>query len=504
MSKSAQDETAKHLHKQLGTMSDKEDEAKKSCQELNLAVLAEKEQLQSAWKEECQSKPLEEPLSSANSSAEVQQGKASASAASASASFKKPLLDGWDQPADNRCNNKAEKHQGFPAVHVPCVKPLTVENDITHPQRCAAITSDMCDMLLGDELDYKGCMSSISAFILEREVADSQSSCKETYELVALGTGDACYKGWMEFKGRRLHDMHGMVVARRALLRYFYKQLLMYSSQTPAALERCIFCPADDGVHLTLKPKYYLHLYMSQTPSGAAENFQTRLSPPKPAAGLHVNIKGELRPVPYCRPSVLSSYVYCVSGSDKLTRWSVLGIQGALLSHILLPVYITSIVVADPYQDPTTLNWVINDRLKLGPGDKLPESYNQKQVYLFDGPRIAPIETPPDCCSWSLNWCGGDEMLELVNATVGKAVRDITDPGDQYRPCRLCKAAMLKSFRKVAHEMKREDLVLLPTYHEAKVQAEAYQSAKRQVYDQLSLQDYGKWPQKQLVDIFAN
>lgn len=39
----------------------------------------------------------------------------------------------------------------------------------------------------------------------------------------------------------------------------------------------------------------------------------------------------------------------------------------------------------------------------------------------------------------------------------------------QYRPSRLCKAAMLQSFRKVAQEMAREDLVALPTYHEAKV-----------------------------------
>ncbi|KAH0631593.1 hypothetical protein JD844_005998 [Phrynosoma platyrhinos] len=414
-------------------MSEKGDEAGKSYPEFKLAALFEKDQLHSSWKEELQSKPLEEPFSSADISAGLQQGKISSSA-----SFKKPLLDGWDQPALNPCNNQAEKCQ-------------------------------------------------------DKNLADSQSSCKETYELVALGTGDVCYEGWMEFNGRRVHDMHGMVVARRALLR-----------QDPAALEKCIFCPAGDGVHLTLKPKYYLHLYLSRTPSGTSENFQTRLSQPNPAVGLHVSIKGELRPVSYCRPSVLSSYVYCVSGSDKLTRWSFLGVQGALLSHILLPVYITSIVLADPYQDPATLHWVINDRLKLGPEDTLPKSYSRKQVYLLEGPRVAPIDAPPDCCSWSLNWCGGDEMLEFVKGTAGKAVRDISDPGDQYRPSRLCKAAMLSLFRKIAREMKREDLVLLPTYHQAKVQAEIYQSAKRQVYAQLSLQGYGKWPQKQLVDIFAS
>lgn len=40
--------------------------------------------------------------------------------------------------------------------------------DISHDQRCAAITRDMCDLLLGEELPYRGCLSSVAAFILEK------------------------------------------------------------------------------------------------------------------------------------------------------------------------------------------------------------------------------------------------------------------------------------------------------------------------------------------------
>ncbi|XP_061452614.1 adenosine deaminase domain-containing protein 2 isoform X2 [Rhineura floridana] len=485
-------------------MSDKE-VAREGCRNLKAAASLQKGQIQSPWKaEQLQTIAVEEPLTCTDSSgsASVTQGKVPLLP---SASFKKPLLDGWDQPTDNVCDAQLEKlDKCLPALSVSSVKPQPAENEVSHPQRCAAITSDICEMLLGEDVRYQGCMSSVAAFILEREAANSQSSYKETYELVALGTGEVCYEGWMELSGRRVHDMHGLVVARRALLRYLYKQLLMYCSQDPIALEKCVFQLAEDGAHLTLKPNCFLHLYLRRRPSGAPENFQIVPLQLNPSIGLHVSVKGVLRPVSYCRPSTLSAYIYCVSGSDKLTRWSVLGVQGALLSHIIHPVYITSIVLGDPYQDHDTLCQVINDRLKPGSWDGLPKPFSHRQMYLCKGPCVASLDLLPECRALSFNWCGGDEMLELVNGAVGKAVRDMANPCGQYRPSRLCKAAMLRSFRKVAQEMKREDLLLLTTYREAKVQAEAYQNAKLHVYAQLSSQDFGKWPQKQLVDIFPS
>uniref|UniRef100_A0A673JGC4 Adenosine deaminase domain-containing protein 1 n=1 Tax=Sinocyclocheilus rhinocerous TaxID=307959 RepID=A0A673JGC4_9TELE len=363
-------------------------------------------------------------------------------------------------------------------------------------------------------LENDGIPSDVSAGPPPLPVREKDSTIPEVHsgraviaagcEVVALGTGSSNTKSSPAPTGRILHDSHAVVTARRSLMRFLYRNLLLFFSKNSALEEKSVFQQDQTTKLLSLKNHFTLHLYLSQLPKGAAQiPSQLRLNPLSISAwevnnqiGLHAVVEGKVFSKFSSSYEQMGSHVVSMSATDKIMQWQVLGFQGALLSHFIEPVYVSSIFIGNgSCSDTRGMEMAVNQRVD-GITSALPLYYCVYRPHISLVSSAVPPDAHPSQKSLSLNWSHGDLLVEVVNALDGKSTEDSPFKSSPALASRLCKAAMLSRFNLVAKEAQREELLTAVTYREAKMMAKPYQEAKSVLKSYLERKGYGQWVEK--------
>ncbi|XP_034454604.1 adenosine deaminase domain-containing protein 1 [Hippoglossus hippoglossus] len=351
---------------------------------------------------------------------------------------------------------------------------------------------DQLAQLMSSHLEFSACAGTTAAFIIQ-----TSSGC----EVVALGTGNFNTKESGSSSGRILHDSHAVVTARRSLMRFLYRHLLMFFSKTANLTEKSVFQQSGSGGLLSLKSGISLHLYVNQLPKGAAQiPSRLRLNPLSISAwqvnneiSLHLSVEGKVFSVFSSSFDHSPSTVVSMSTTDKITQWQVLGYQGALLSHFIDPIYVQSILIGDSCcRDIRGMEMSVSQRVE-GITSQLPMFYCMMRPHISLAPSVATDSSDGGQLTYGINWSEGDGSLEVVDGLQGKTIEESPFKSGSALASRLCKAAMLHRFKLVAKEAQRQDLLATSSYREAKRMAKPYQEAKTMLRTYLSQQGFGSW-----------
>lgn len=202
-----------------------------------------------------------------------------------------------------------------------------------------------------------------------------------------------------------------------------------------------------------MKSKYSFHLYINTAPCGDARIFapheeeadQTDRHPNRQSRGLlrtkiesgegTIPIKAGADNIQTWDGVLQGERLRTMSCSDKIARWNIIGLQGALLSHFMEPVYLESIVLGSLFSATHMYRAVCGRIEQTVQG--LPPPFKLNQPKMNQGSSTESRQ-PQKAPTIAVNWDCEEDQLEVLNAMTGRQEGDTSS--------RLCKRKFLARF----------------------------------------------------------